>query len=698
MPETAHKHTNRLINETSPYLQQHAHNPVDWHPWGTEALERAKSEGKPILLSIGYSACHWCHVMERESFENLEIADIMNRHFINIKVDREERPDLDQIYQVAVQMFQGRAGGWPLTMFLTPDGEPFYGGTYFPPQDRYNLPGFPKVLSAAAEAFEKRPQDIRKTTSQILNGLSLIAKHQASEESLSLDAVKGAAESLMRYIEPVYGGFGGAPKFPNTQGLSLLLRYHRISGNTDAMNHVTHTLIRMAEGGIYDHLGGGFHRYSVDERWLVPHFEKMSYDNSQLIRLYLEAYQATGNELFKRISVETLAYVQREMQFPEGGFYSTQDADSEGEEGKFFTWTPEEVTAVIGEEAGRIFCRYYDVSPNGNFEGKNILHTDLPLEGVAREFDQGREEIASLLRGARAKLFDAREARIKPFRDEKILTSWNALMISAAVAGYNVLGTSSYMEMARKATDFVLTHLFKEDRLLCVYKDGTAKLNAYLDDYAYLIAALLDLYEATFEPLYLEQANHLTAIMIEQFWDDGDEGGGFFFTGKDHETLISRSKSGFDQSIPSGNAVAAMDLLRLYYLKDSGEYLEKAERILRLFYKPMQENPFGYSSLVSALHFYLETPKQIVLVGDKKSPEARELIRRIHSLYLPNKTLACVDPDRPSGDRLTSVVLGQDGGDRRVKVYVCHRFTCSLPATDWESLRKQLAPQDPPNA
>lgn len=683
------KHTNRLIHESSPYLLQHAHNPVDWHPWGPEALQRARMEQKPVLLSIGYSACHWCHVMEKESFENEEIASIMNQYFINIKVDREERPDLDLIYQTAVQMFLGRGGGWPLTMFLTPEGKPFYGGTYFPPVDRHNLPAFPKVLLAVAEAYKQKQQEIEKTTNQVLKGLQQISTFRPSQEIMSVEAVKQAAEALMRFIEPVYGGFGGAPKFPSTMALSLLLRYHRITGNTSALNHVTHTLRKMAQGGIYDQLGGGFHRYSVDERWLVPHFEKMLYDNSQLVKLYLEAYQATGDEFFKRIVTETLTYVRREMQSPEGGFYSTQDADSEGEEGKFFVWTPDEVMEILGEEAGRIFCRYYDVTNHGNFEGKNILHTDLPLEAVAQEFHQSPEEVASLLNEARQKMLQVREKRVKPFRDEKVLTSWNALMISAAAEAYKVLGDVSCLEMARKAVDFILTHLFREGRLLSTYKDGIAKLQGYLDDHAFLIAALLDLYEATFEALYLEKANRLAGTLIEQFWDD-QSAGGFFFTGKGHEDLITRTKFGYDHSIPSGNAVAALDLLRLYYLTDHPDYLARAEQVLRLFYEPMQENPFGYASMLLALDFYLERPKEIVLVGLKDSFEAKEMSRRIHSLYLPNKTLSFLDPKRPISGRWASMVQGKSPQDKPLMVYVCHNFTCSLPVTEWEALKGLL--------
>ncbi|HKZ57435.1 MAG TPA: thioredoxin domain-containing protein, partial [Thermodesulfovibrionales bacterium] len=453
--------------------------------------------------------------------------------------------------------------------------------------------------------------------------------------------------------------------------------------------HVKHTLKKMADGGIYDHLGGSFHRYSVDKQWLIPHFEKMLYDNSQLINLYLEAYQTTGDESFKDIAVNSLTYIQREMLSPEGGFYSTQDADIEGEEGKFFVWTPYEVIDVLGEEIGSIFCRYYDVTNHGNFEGKNILHTDISLEVIAEEFHKPPEEVDHILKNARHKMFLSREKRGKPFRDEKILTSWNALMISAVVKAYNILGDMDYLKMGRECTDFILRNLFKNNRLLSNYKDGAAKLSGYLDDYAFFAAALLDLYEATFESTYLEKANLITNIMLEQFWDESGDGG-FYFTGDDHEPLITRTKSGYDHSIPSGNAIAAMDLLRLYHLMDSNDYLIKAEQILRLFYQPSQENPFGYASMFSALDFYLERPKEIMVSGKKESHEVVEMLRQIHKLYLPNKTITFVDTEQTKKGRLPSILRGKTLKGDKLTVYVCHNFTCSMPVTEWADLKELL--------
>ena len=690
------KHTNQLAGESSPYLLQHAHNPVDWHAWSSEVLEQARQEQKPILLSIGYSACHWCHVMERESFENDEIAALMNRHFINIKVDREERPDLDQIYQSAIQLITGRAGGWPLTVFLTPDGKPFYGGTYFPPQDRFNIPGFPKVLHSIAQVFREKPDAIEESTTRIMKGLHLLSHHQPAQQVPTLEEPAQAVQALIPHMDSVHGGLRGAPKFPNTMVLSLLLRHHRSTGNQDALNPVIHTLLKMAGGGIYDHLGGGFHRYSVDEKWLVPHFEKMLYDNSQLIGLYLEAYQVTGETRFKQIVTETIGYVRREMTSPEGGFYATQDADSEGVEGKYFVWTPGEVLEILGQETGRIFCHTYDVTGPGNFEGQNILHTDQTLQAIAQEFNQTPDAIARQLETAREKLLTIREKRVPPFRDEKILTSWNALMISAATQAYMVLRNPADLEMARRGADMIYRHLQQDQRLLSVYKDGAAKLNGYLDDYAFFIAALLDLYEATFEPTYMEQADTLAQVMVDQFWNTtpgsktSAEHGGFYFTGVDHGALITRTMTAHDHSIPSGNGIAAMDLLRLYFHGGREEYLKKAEQVLQLFGQAIIQNPFGHASLYQAVDYYQNHPKEVVLVGRKDSPEAREMLSKIHSVYCPNKTLTFLDPDQPVPPRYASSGLVNREKPGPLTVYVCQNFTCSVPLTEWAPLKALL--------
>jgi uncharacterized protein YyaL (SSP411 family) len=681
----AHQFTNRLIHETSPYLLQHAHNPVEWYPWGEEAFAKAKAENKPILLSVGYSACHWCHVMERESFENEKIAGVMNELFVNIKVDREERPDVDEIYMNAVQMLTGR-GGWPMTVFLTPEGKPFYGGTYFPPVDRHGLPAFPRVLAGVAQAYYERPQDIANSTTQILANLEKITHREEAVRPLHVDTLEQAAANLAKHVDQTYGGLGGAPKFPNSMVFSLFLRLYRATGNARYVELTTHTLHKMAEGGIYDHLGGGFHRYSVDERWLVPHFEKMLYDNALLVRLYLEAYQVTHEPFFHHVVEEILAYVEREMLHPEGGFYSTQDADSEGEEGKFFVWSRDEVLRLLGEEGGEIFCRYYDVTDVGNFEHHNILHPTLTVEQLAKLFRREVREVQRLLAEAKHLLFTVREKRVKPGRDEKILASWNGLMLSAFAEAAKVLGTPHYAEVARKNADFLLTQLYREGRLLHSYKDGQARFNAYLDDYAFVAAALVDLYEATFNRVYLERAGELMEILLSRFWDEKE--GGFYFTSNDHETLISRSKSAFDGAIPSGNSVAVFTLLRLSFLTENPRYLEKAEKILRLFYDAMEQNPFGFSNMLGALDFYLRRPKEIVILGDPQADATQALLAQLHSEFIPNKTLTCLDPER--GEKIPSLLEGKTQVDGKLTGYVCHNFTCSLPVTEWSALKQLL--------
>ena len=684
----AHEHTNRLIHETSPYLLQHAHNPVDWYPWGPDALEAAKAADKPILLSIGYSACHWCHVMERESFENPEIAALMNSNFINIKVDREERPDLDHIYQNVVQMLTSQ-GGWPLTAFLTPDQEAFYGGTYFPPDDRYGRPGFPRVLQSIAEAYHQRKQDVAKSVEQIREGLQKLTTFAASTDDLTPTSLELAARGLANNVDMVHGGFGTQPKFPNPTNLDFLLRFWRASSNTNFLNMATLALEKMGNGGIYDQLGGGFHRYSTDTHWLVPHFEKMLYDNAQLLPLYLSLYQITGEEFYARIARESLGYLQREMYQPGGGFYATQDADSEGEEGKFFVWTKDEVDALLGEES-RLFCRYYDITEAGNWEhGNSIPHLTISLEQLATLFSSDVADVTARIDTAKATLFTTREQRIKPFRDEKILTAWNGLMITGMVQAYNVLGDQDALVAARETIAFLRQHMLQDGRLLRTYKDKQAKLNAYLDDYAFFAAALLDTFEATGDTDYFDLAETLTTAMVEEFWDD--EQGGFFFTGTSHETLISRTKSAFDQAIPSGNAIATKNLLRLYHYTGRADYLYKAERVLHIFKNYMEQQPFGFGSLLTALDFYLQKPYEIVIIGTPGAPDTQALLRAVHGCYLPNKLLIQLDPQHAEArlndlPLLRDVLAGKTQVDGQATAYVCHDFTCSLPITDAAAL------------
>ena len=682
------KRTNRLINETSPYLLQHAHNPVDWYPWGEEALERAKHEDKPILLSIGYAACHWCHVMEHESFENEQIAETMNEHFINIKVDREERPDLDEIYMNAVQMLTG-AGGWPMTMFLTPDLKPFYGGTYFPPDNRYGRPGFPRVLLGVAEAYRERREQVTNQADQITDNLSRLSAMEGHHHQLTTDLLDSAYRDYRSRFDARYGGFGEAPKFPPSMGLSLLLRHWHRTDNANALEMVEVTLEKMARGGMYDQLGGGFHRYSVDEKWLVPHFEKMLYDNALLTVTYLEAYQATGKPFYRRVVAETLDYVLREMHNAEaGGFYSTQDADSEGVEGKFFVWMPDEVEAILGREKAKVFCEYYDITEYGNFEHKNILQIQIPPDVFAKKLRIDQQELTEILAEGKQKLFEVREKRIKPGLDDKILTSWNGLMIRSMAMGYQILGDERYREAAEKSARFILTELSQDNGLLLrTHREGKSHLNAYLEDYAYFVAGLINLYEATFELQWLKEAQRLNQIMIEQFWDEAN--GGFFFTSKNHESLIVRSKSGYDGATPAGASMAIHNLLRLERLLNQPDLREKTEVTFDIYYHQMETSHSGSAQLLCGLDFLVSTPKEIAIAGQRNSEDTRAVLESIHRRFVPNKVLALQDTtvgDAEGAEILIPLLEGKTQVDGKVTIYVCENYTCKAPTTDLEDL------------
>jgi len=680
------KHTNHLIHETSPYLLQHAHNPVDWHPWGAEAFNKAKSENKPVLLSIGYSACHWCHVMERESFEDEKIAALMNELFVSIKVDREERPDLDEIYMNAVQMLTGR-GGWPMTMFLTPDGKPFYGGTYFPPEDRQGMPGFPKILMGVSQAYRERHADVEKSVTQILAALQRMSESHPTERKFPPGIIGDSSEKIARAYDSDHGGLGQAPKFPNAGVYELFLRHFHQSKSERYLEMVTHTLVNMAQGGIYDHLGGGFHRYSVDAKWLVPHFEKMLYDNAQLLRIYSQAYMIIQEPLFKSVVEETVGYLLREMLHSEGGFYSTQDADSEGEEGKFFVWTTDEISRLIGAENSEIFCRIYDVSDEGNFEEKNILHPILTIEQASKLFRKDRAEIDALVANAKQKLFTEREKRIKPFRDEKIIAAWNGLALSGLAEAIKVFNPTACIDAVNRTIEFVFRKMFRDGFLLHTYKDGQAKLLGYLDDYAFVAIGLLDVYEAIFDRSALERSIQLTDIMVREFWDEKD--GGFFYTGKSHEQLISRMKPVFDGSVPSGNALATQLLLRLFHITGDDDYRKRAEKVLRSYYDAMESQPFGFAHMLCALDFYLNKPKEVVLVGNKSDPETAALVKEIHKLYLPNKVVQLVDPNQAL-EKISPLLQGKSQIDGKPTAYVCYDFTCSAPVTTWTELKPLL--------
>jgi len=598
---------NHLRDEISPYLLQHADNPVDWYSWGPEALERARREEKPIFLSIGYSTCHWCHVMAHESFEEPEIARLMNEDFISIKVDREERPDLDQVYMEAVQLISGH-GGWPMSMFLTPEGKPFFGGTYWPARSRGGMPGFDQVLRAVVDAWKGRRDELRQQADKVAAVLSDHQQSAFSADSAELNdhLLIGAETAIARTFDSRYGGFGPAPKFPHAMGLRLLLRRWRRSGNPMLLEMVTATLDRMAAGGIYDHLGGGFHRYSVDARWQVPHFEKMLYDNALLAMCYAEAWQATGNAPYARVAMETLDYVLRDMTDPQGGFYSAEDADSEGEEGRFYLWTPEEVRAVLEPVAAKAFCYYYDVSEAGNFEGRNIPHVSKTLEQCAQVLHRDPDELETELADSRRALLAARSQRVRPGRDDKVLTSWNGLMIDAMAQAGHLLGVPRYGSAAVAAAEFLLERIRdRGGRLLHAWRHGLAKTNAFLDDYASFANALVTLYEIDGQRRWLNQAADLADVMLARFADQ--EHGGFFYTPDDHEPLLVRKKDVLDSSVPSSNSMAAAALLRLARLADQDQYRLEAERTLRGCAKAMEEMPTVMSQLLLTLDTYLHS-------------------------------------------------------------------------------------------
>jgi len=578
-------HTNRLAGETSPYLLQHAHNRVDWYPWGEEALSRARQENKPVFLSIGYSACHWCHVMERESFEDPEVAAVLNANFISIKVDREERPDLDEIYMTAVQLMTG-SGGWPLNVFLTPDLKPFYGGTYFPPDDRYGRPGFGKLLEHISETWGKDSEGLQRSAEELTRAIrDTVGRDTVPAGTVDTTILARAAQELERAFDSQWGGFGQAPKFPPSGAIGVLLRQHAHTGDEKLLEIATTTLDRMAHGGMYDQLGGGFHRYATDRRWLVPHFEKMLYDNALLARVYLEAWQVTGKDLYRRVATEILDYVLQDMTDRRGGFHSSEDADSEGEEGKFFVWRPDEIKRFLGEQDGALFCEYYGVTGEGNFEGFSILHVSQEPSEFARERGISLKQLENQLTPLRDKLREAREARVRPGKDDKVIAAWNGMMISALARGYQILGEERFLKAAERAANFVSTEMVRDGALLRTYRGkggggdrGISKLPAYLDDYAEMASALIDLYEATFDLQWLEAADQLAGRMVTDFWDE--ENGGFFYTSASHKNLLAQTKPLYDGAVPSGNSTATLVLLRLSELLSDAGYGQKAEEVL----------------------------------------------------------------------------------------------------------------------
>jgi len=686
--------SNRLANESSPYLLQHQNNPVGWYPWGAEALEAARREDKPIFLSIGYSACHWCHVMEHESFENDAIARVLNENFVPIKVDREERPDLDQIYMNAVQMLTGH-GGWPMSVFLTPDLKPFYGGTYWPPQSSRGMPGFDQILAAVIDAWKNRREQALTAADQLtaeLQNVGQVAGGDADE--LNLDLIDAAVGQLRRVFDNTYGGFGQAPKFPHPMDLQLLVRVAQRSGQQGPLDMVRLTLDRMAAGGIYDHLGGGFARYSVDAQWLVPHFEKMLYDNALLAGAYLDAHLVTGDANYARVLRETLNYVIREMTDPAGGFYSTEDADSEGHEGLFYTWTPDEIDAVLGEERGAAFGRVYDVSDVGNFEGRNILNLPKTLVQCAAILTREPHELAAELAESREKLFGAREKRVRPGRDDKVIVAWNGLMIDAMARAGAGLNEPEYVITASEAASFILSRMRGDDgRLLHTWRGGSAKLNAYLDDYASLANSLVTLYEASFNERWIDEAVALMDIVLRDFTDP--VGGGFFYTAADHEKLIARSKELTDSSTPSGNGLAATVLLRLGRLLGRADYLDAAERTLAAAAPTMQRSPLAAGQMLLALDRYLGPANELVLVGDMGRSETKDAIAAIHRRYLPRSVIAArdfrqSDADGAQSSHLDEIFTGKESSDGQPVLFVCQNFACQEPVIGLAAIGSQL--------
>ena len=678
---------NRLSQETSPYLLQHSDNPVDWYPWGEEALSRARDEDRPILLSIGYSACHWCHVMERESFENEEIASLMNENFVNIKVDREERPDLDAVYMEAVQMLTGR-GGWPMTVFLTPEGRPYYGGTYFPPEDRQGMPGFPRLLAAASEAYRTNKGEIERVTRQLADQMGRSGQMPRGVNPLTTEVMHTAYSQLATQFDHLNGGFGNAPKFPQPMTPEFMLRYAQHGFNPRALEMVQLTLQKMAYGGIYDQVGGGFHRYSTDAYWLVPHFEKMLYDNALLARLYLHAWQITSNPLYRRITEETLDYVLREMTDTAGGFYSAQDADSEGVEGKFFVWTPDELRAALGPDA-ELVMGHYGVTDRGNFEGANILNVPKDPEDYADERGVSEGELSEAVQRARATLLEIRERRIHPLLDDKVLTGWNGLMLRSFAEAGAALNRADYLDAARRNAAFLLDCMRDENgRILRTWRNGQAKLLGYLEDYACLADGLLALHEATLESRWLREANEVAKGIIELFWDDTV--GGFYDTGSDHESLMIRPRDVFDNAQPCGGSVATDVLLRLAVITGNDDFATKAATPIRALQPLLGRAPSATGHWLGALDFYVSLPKEIVIVGPVDGEVTRDMLEEVGKRFLPNRVVVGVgDPSSPplANSPLLEQREMQDGAPT---AYVCQHYVCQLPVTTAAGLANQL--------
>jgi uncharacterized protein len=686
---TSSPRSNRLVHETSPYLLQHAHNPVDWYPWGTEAFERARAEDRPVLLSVGYSACHWCHVMERESFENDDTAALMNRLFVNIKVDREERPDVDQIYMQAVQSMTGH-GGWPMTVFLTPDGVPFYGGTYFPPVDRHGMPGFPRLLEAIAEAYRSRRGEVVESGRQLVEQMGQSERLQSSASLLTDEILFGAYQSISREFDERDGGLGSAPKFPQPMNWEFMLRFGKRARNGRAQEMTRLTLTRMARGGMYDQLGGGFHRYSVDAHWLVPHFEKMLYDNAQLASLYLHGWLATGDREYRRVTEETLDYILKEMTHPQGGFFSAQDADSEGVEGKFFVWSAEEIRAALPDAGlADAALAYWGADDGPNFESHNILFVPRGPEEVAARLGVSTSQLGESIARARDLLRTVRERRVHPGLDDKVLASWNGLALAAFAEAGRTLGRPDYTAAAVKSGEFLTTAMIEGGRLLRSWKDGRARITGYLEDYAMVGAGLVALYEATLDRRWLDESRRLGEEAIRLFWDDDKDM--LFDTGLDQEALVVRPRNLFDNAVPSGSSVAIEWLLRLAVLFDEERYRTLALKALRPMADLMSRYPSGFGRYLGALDFHLGPVSEIAVVWPAagESTTAGPLLDVTFGRYLPNRVVAGAAEGTASAAGLP--LLSERGTvDGAATAYVCRNYLCQLPVTDPAALARQL--------
>lgn len=670
---------NRLIHEKSPYLLQHAYNPVDWYPWGEEAFQKAIKENKPIFLSIGYSTCHWCHVMESESFEDEEVAKILNENFVSIKVDREERPDIDHIYMAVCQAMTGN-GGWPLNIFMTRERKPFFAGTYFPKTERYGNPGFIAILKQISNLWKTNPESVLTSSEQVTKVIQSMATTTPGER-LTEETLKHAYEQLREAFDYIYGGFGSSPKFPTPHNYTFLLRWWKRGNDPTALEMVEKTLERMGRGGMYDQLGGGFHRYSTDEYWLVPHFEKMLYDQALSAIAYTEAYQATGKTYYADIVKDIFQYVLRDMTSPDGGFYSAEDADSEGVEGKFYVWTPDEIVNILGKNDGKIFCDYYDVSDEGNFEGKNILHVDKPFDAFAKLEGINPDKLRELLRTARDKLFAVREKRIHPHKDDKILTSWNGLMIAAFAKAARALNEPRYAQAAVHATDFILNTLYEnQGTLLRRHRQGHAAIPGYLDDYAYFVWGLIDLYETTFETKYLKTALEINKHMIENFWDE--KGGGFFFSGRKNEQLIAQTKEIYDGATPSGNSVALLNVLRLGRMTGNRDLEKIAEQLIETFGETIRQYPSGYTQFLCSLDFALGPTKEIVIAGEPDQKDTKQILMEIGKHFLPRKVLLLHSQKDSSLEQIAQFVREQKPIDNKATAYICESYACKAPTFD----------------